>query len=150
LHTQAGAPAATSIACTSLKLERGSEQQGPNIINGAVGLIATPTGCGWTAASNQAWLSITQGASGKGSGSINYQVIANATSEERKGVLTITGAAGIATTITVVQAGTATLNIPAEAGSGDGGGDGSSGAGEGSGGGGEAPGGRQPRETDEQ
>jgi hypothetical protein len=94
--------------------------------------------------SSQNWLSISQGGSGKGSGNLSYQLIANPGAEERKGKLTISGGAGINSAITIVQAGTATLNIPAEAGSGDGGGDGSSGAGEGSGGGGEAPGGKKP------
>jgi hypothetical protein len=65
---------------------------------GSVAVTAS-AGCSWTAASNAAWISITSGASGSGSGSVGYSVSAN-TDGARTGTLTIAGQ-----TFTVSQAG---------------------------------------------
>jgi predicted outer membrane repeat protein len=48
-------------------------------------------GCQWTAASNQPWLTINSGASGVGSGTVNYTVAANI-GLVRSGAITVTGA----------------------------------------------------------
>ena len=132
----------TDTGCTSLSLNRNSERQGANIINGGVTLLAPTTSCTWTSTVDQSWVAITQGAGGKGTGSINYQLQANPTAEERTAVVTIKGSATTpATTLTIIQAANTTNlvnNGGAEGGSGDGGGDGGAGA---SGGGGEGPGG---------
>jgi hypothetical protein len=70
-------------------------------LSGATGsvLVSTSAGCGWTASSNAAWLSITSGGSGSGNGTVSYSVAANASSQ-RSANLTIAGQ-----TVTVTQAG---------------------------------------------
>jgi len=52
--------------------------------------VTTQAGCNWTAASNNSFITITSGASGTGSGTVNYSVAAN-TSTARNGSLTIAG-----------------------------------------------------------
>jgi len=64
-----------------------------------VNVVAT-SGCAWTASSNAAFLSITSGTSGSGSGSVTYQVAANS-GPTRSGTLTIAGQ-----TFTVTETGT--------------------------------------------
>jgi formylglycine-generating enzyme required for sulfatase activity len=56
---------------------------------GTVDVTSTP-GCPWTATSNNAWLLVTGGASGLGSGMVSYTVAPN-TGPERTGTLTIAG-----------------------------------------------------------
>ena len=53
--------------------------------------VTAPSGCGWTAASNIGWASITSGASGSGSGLVNYQVNADSGATGQNGTLTIAG-----------------------------------------------------------
>ena len=62
--------------------------------------VTTQAGCNWTAASNNSFITVTSGASGSGSGTVNYSVAAN-TSTARSGSLTIAGL-----THSVSQAGT--------------------------------------------
>jgi hypothetical protein len=66
---------------------------------GAVGVVAVtaPAGCGWTAASNAAWISITSGVSGSGNGTVNYSVTANSTASSRAGSMTIAGQSFVVT-----------------------------------------------------
>ena len=52
--------------------------------------VTTQAGCNWTAASNNSFITVTSGASGSGSGTVNYSVAAN-TSVARNGSLTIAG-----------------------------------------------------------
>ena len=66
--------------------------------DGSINVIA-PNGCDWTASSNASWITIKSGAAGAGSGSVNYQVAANAGSERSAGI-TVAGQ-----TFTVKQAG---------------------------------------------
>ena len=109
--TQAAAPACTyALHTTGMNALPGGD-------NGAVGVTA-PNGCGWTASSNAGWITITQGASGSGNGSVSFTIAANTTGATRSGTLTVAGL-----TYTVTQA---------SSGSGDGGGGGGGG---GSGGG---------------
>ena len=61
--------------------------------------VTTQTGCNWTAASNQSFVSITSGNSGSGNGTVNYSVAANSTNSTRTATLTIAGL-----TFTVQQA----------------------------------------------
>jgi len=63
--------------------------------------VTTNTGCAWTAVSNAAFLTVTAGASGTGSGVVNFSVAANTTGAARTANLTITG-----TTIGIAQSGT--------------------------------------------
>jgi Zn-dependent metalloprotease len=52
--------------------------------------VTTQAGCNWTAVSNNSFITVTSGASGTGSGTVNYSVAAN-TSTARSGSLTIAG-----------------------------------------------------------
>jgi hypothetical protein len=64
--------------------------------------VTTQSGCSWTALSNDAWIHITSGGSGTGSGTVNYSVDAN-TGSARTGTMTIAGQ-----TFTVNQGGAGT------------------------------------------
>lgn len=63
--------------------------------------VTTTPGCNWTAASNNSFITVTSGASGSGSGTVNYSVAANTVTTSRSGSLTIAGL-----THSVTQAGT--------------------------------------------
>ena len=60
--------------------------------------VSTTTGCGWTAAANQSWVSVTGGASGSGNGTVAYTVAPNTTTASRTATLTVAGQA-----VTVTQ-----------------------------------------------
>ncbi len=70
---------------------------------GSVGVTASDAACSWTATSNAAWITITGGASGAGSRTVNYSVAAN-TGVPRTGKITVAGQ-----TYTVNQLSCATL-----------------------------------------
>jgi hypothetical protein len=55
--------------------------------------VTTASACAWTATSDRAWMSITSGASGTGSGTVGIVVAANAAAAERTGALTVAGQA---------------------------------------------------------
>jgi len=61
--------------------------------------VTTPNSCTWTAASNASFLTIMQGASGAGNGTVQFGLAAN-TGPARTAILTITG-----TNITITQQG---------------------------------------------
>ena len=64
----------------------------PNSVVGlTVDLTAAVSDCAWTAASNTAWLTITAGSSGLGSGRVTYRTDANPLNATRSGSLTIGG-----------------------------------------------------------
>ena len=62
--------------------------------------VSTQSGCSWTAVSNVAWIHITSGSSGTGSGTVSYSVDANESPDPRTGTMTIAGQS-----FTVTQAG---------------------------------------------
>jgi hypothetical protein len=64
--------------------------------------VTTTAGCTWTAVSNAAWITISAGASGTGSGAVSYTVAANTATTSRTGTLTVAGK-----TFSVTQAGVA-------------------------------------------
>ena len=66
-----------------------------------ISVIAT-SGCGWTAVSNAAWLTVTGGSSGVGNGTVGLSVAANPAVDPRTGTIAIDGQL-----FTVNQAGTA-------------------------------------------
>ncbi|HWQ32963.1 MAG TPA: BACON domain-containing carbohydrate-binding protein [Blastocatellia bacterium] len=68
--------------------------------SGSIG-VSTSAGCNWTAQSNDGWIVITSGASGSGSGTVNYSVAANSSTIPRAGTITVAGQ-----TFIVGQAGT--------------------------------------------
>ncbi|MBN2282430.1 MAG: hypothetical protein JXO48_00910, partial [Deltaproteobacteria bacterium] len=53
--------------------------------------VTAPAGGPWTAESNDAWITITAGASGTGNGTVQYLVASNTSSIPRTGTLTIAG-----------------------------------------------------------
>jgi RHS repeat-associated protein len=59
--------------------------------SGGVAVTASQTSCNWTAVSNAAWLNITAGASGVGSGLVNFTVAANPAATPRTSTLTVAG-----------------------------------------------------------
>jgi len=90
-------------------------------------LVAAGVGCTWTVTNNVSWLTITGGASGSGSGTISYSIVANtANCTNRVGTLTIGGPSIGSQTLTVTQASgngsfavaTTSTNVAASAGSG--------------------------------
>lgn len=100
----AGASCMTTVAgdptsCT-YTISPTSSSPGAAASTGSVNVI-TGNDCAWTAASNSSWLTITDGASGSGNGTVTYSVAANTGSSSRSGTLTIAGQ-----TFTVTQAGT--------------------------------------------
>ena len=64
--------------------------------------VTATAGCGWTASSNAAWITVTGGASGSGNGTVTYALTANTGASQRVGTVTIAGQ-----TFTVTQEGTA-------------------------------------------
>jgi len=63
--------------------------------------VTAPTGCNWTAARNESWITITSG-SGSGNGTVSYTVSANPAADPRGGIITIADKS-----FTVAQSGTA-------------------------------------------
>gem|GEM_PF-1069092 len=61
--------------------------------------VSAPSGCDWTATSNDSWITITSGSSGSGNGTVNYSVSLNSSAGSRTGTMTIAG-----NTFTVTQA----------------------------------------------
>jgi hypothetical protein len=57
---------------------------------GTVTVFAT-TGCNWSAVSNDAWITVTGGATGSGNGTFTYSVAANTTTVARTGTVTAGG-----------------------------------------------------------
>ena len=53
--------------------------------------VTTSSGCAWIAVSNTPWVTINSGASGSGSGSVNFSVGANPVSQPRTGTLIVAG-----------------------------------------------------------
>ena len=60
----------------------------PSAETGTVSVTA-PDDCGWSARSNAAWIRITSGSSGIGSGELTYQVDENEGTDPRKGSITL-------------------------------------------------------------
>jgi Putative binding domain, N-terminal len=58
--------------------------------NGPAVAVTATAGCSWTAASNDAWITVTAGASGTGNGSVAFKVSKN-DGAQRTGTLTIAG-----------------------------------------------------------
>jgi uncharacterized protein (TIGR03437 family) len=56
--------------------------------SGAI-LVTATTGCAWTAISNASWLTVTSGAAGSGSGTVNYSAAPNNTGQSRAATITI-------------------------------------------------------------
>jgi hypothetical protein len=92
--TQAGTSCGYSISPLSSSLTASIAASG-NVV------VTASAGCSWTAASNDAWITIGVGATGTGNGNVAYNVAANTSSTSRTGTLTIAG-----NTFTITQPGT--------------------------------------------
>ena len=79
-----------STAVCTYTLAPASVSLGSNPTAGSVTVTTTP-GCFWTAVSNTPWLTITSGASGYTSGSVNFMVGVNPIDQARSGTLTVGG-----------------------------------------------------------
>jgi hypothetical protein len=86
----------------SYGLSATSASVGAAASTGSVNVTASNTACGWTAISNDTWLTITAGANGTGDRTVSYSVAANNSAASRTGTLTIAGQ-----TYTVTQDGIA-------------------------------------------
>lgn len=62
--------------------------------------VSAADGCGWTANSNDSWISVTSGSNGDGNGTVSYSVSPNSTIDPKTGTITIAGK-----TFTISQAG---------------------------------------------
>ena len=61
------------------------ERKGDGTVN-----VSAGTGCAWTARSNANWITVKSGASGNGSGAVEFSVEKNS-GDARTGTLTIAG-----------------------------------------------------------
>lgn len=66
--------------------------------------VSTGTGCDWTSSSNETWIRVTSGATGRGQGTVTYDVDPNTSASPRAGSMTI---ADGGQRFTVSQSGTA-------------------------------------------
>jgi hypothetical protein len=90
-------------------------------VSGTANLTVSPANTSWTSSSNAAWLTITSGLSGTGSGPIGWSVSQNTSSAGRTGAITVSTA-----TFSVIQGGMPCIftlssqsgNLPASGGSG--------------------------------
>jgi len=99
-QSEAGTGGASGTGCT-LQIAPASQQVQGSQTAGQV-VVSAASGCAWTATTNAEWLSILNGASGNGAGTVTYSVTANP-GGERTGTLTIAGQ-----TFTVTQAASGT------------------------------------------
>ena len=74
--------------------------------------VSTGAGCRWSATSNAAWISITNGASGTSSGNVSFSVAANPSTTPRRGTISV-GNSSTTGTFTVQQAGVCTYSLSA-------------------------------------
>ena len=113
-----------------MRITRGGEQIGPNRIANFVEVLAPVSECTWEASTDTPWITIN-GATRKGNGQVDYEVLANDTSDERRGSVQVGDKV-----FDVFQAGNASVTgSDTGGGGGDGGGDGGGGSGGGDGGG---------------
>ena len=114
--TQAGVGCTFSTSSNSLSVTAAGGAGSTN--------VTSPSGCPWSATTNDSWITVTSGGSGSGNGSAGFNVAANPNASPRTGTLTIASQ-----TFTVSQAAAActiTLN-PASQPMAGGGGSGSTG-----------------------
>ena len=85
-------PCAPTISAASLSIPAAGGPGSTTVSAGA--------GCVWTAVSNAAWITVTAGAAGTGSGTVAFSIAAHTGTTSRVGTLTIAGS-----TFTITQAG---------------------------------------------
>jgi hypothetical protein len=65
-------------------------------------VITAAAGCGWTVASNEAWMTVTTPVNGSGNATVAYTVAAH-TGNSRSGIISLAGETGTVATISVTQ-----------------------------------------------
>jgi alpha-tubulin suppressor-like RCC1 family protein len=125
---QVGASASPLPACTRLDMSRSNEEIGPNRVANYVEVLSSITDCAWDVTADVPWIIVT-GATRKGGGQVDYEVLDNDTRELRSGKLQINNVSFV-----VVQSPGGSYTSDTGGGGGDGGGDGG-GSGGGDGGG---------------
>lgn len=96
-----GSSGGSSSCSYSLSATRASYNSAAQ--TGTVNITVSTSSCDWTAVSNAAWIAVTSGAGGTGSGTVSYSVAQNTGSSNRSGTITIAGL-----TFTIVQSPTGT------------------------------------------
>jgi hypothetical protein len=91
LNTSNNVMQATSNLTGAVNLSPSSGAPGANGSVGSIAVQANVPDFSWTAISDSAWLTTTQGDSGTGNGTIQYAVAANTTGSPRSGTITIAG-----------------------------------------------------------
>jgi len=89
LHTNSNAATVTVTSCTF-----GINPTANTVYRSAGGgsiAVTAGAGCGWTAVSNNQFISVTGGAAGSGNGTVTYTFTANATGSQRVGTITVAG-----------------------------------------------------------
>jgi hypothetical protein len=79
----------TQPGCT-YSLSQSSQNPGSGAGGSSVN-VTTQGGCNWAVAEGESWLTVTSGASGTGSGTVNYTVTANSLCGPRTGLVSIGG-----------------------------------------------------------
>ena len=77
-----------TVAACSYELDPAGADTGPEQTEGSVA-VSTDARCPWTAASDAAWLTIVDGASGSGAGQVRYRAAFNSTGANRAGRITV-------------------------------------------------------------
>jgi hypothetical protein len=98
-------PDATTIISAAPSLSSASQSFPAGGGNGIVNVTA-PAGCSWQASTTDSFITLTEGASGSGDGTVTYSVAAHSNTSNRSGTITIAGQI-----FTVVQ-GAAFLDVP--------------------------------------
>jgi hypothetical protein len=80
----------TALNCSYSVSPVGSTTFGAAVSTGVLS-VTTATGCGWSAASDSPWLTISSPTSVTGSGTVSYAVAANASGARRVGTLAVAG-----------------------------------------------------------
>lgn len=91
----------TPAPCTYAVSPIGRSHAAPSGIGSVT--VTTRSDCGWTAVSNDGWITITSGGNTTGNGTVFYNVTANVDAVPRTGTMTVAGS-----TFTVTQAGDTT------------------------------------------
>src|SRR4051812_20956932 len=86
--TPAPAPAPPPPATCTVQLDRDNDEAAAGGADGQFG-VSAPGGCPWTAVSKIGWISITAGASGKGTGQVRYRVAANPDARARSASIAV-------------------------------------------------------------
>jgi len=80
----------TSV-CAVASITPTARSHGPGQEQGAINVMTSQPNCGWTAMSNNSWITIVSGSSGIGNGLIEYSLNANPSLGFRSGVISVGG-----------------------------------------------------------